>query len=354
MKRLSALLLVGIMVLGSFATFAEEAKPEMYEGYRGKPSDMELMMDEKPLELQSFLISYWVGEGDDAYERTQYVFKLRDVAAVLKDTDAKFNIVYNKEDNLVDIISGEDYEPIESDLKFVDIENAIIKESTQVVRVNGKETTLKGIDINGHNYFRMSVIRNNVGNFMFKSDPEKENLSHIRIMKSDIPEFNLKEFQAFLEQKDYTLVFNWGPWCYYSKRALPIMEELQKFYEEKGDSIQFVGIVNQYDNFTLKEVEELYGGKAPWLDLGATPEAYDYLEKAFGSQINFFPLRFIMTKEGEVIGKEFFDYCDIIEEEFAEELGIAVDDLTDEQYEEIELKALREFLERAIADGVKQ
>ena len=132
------------------------------------------------------------------------------------------------------------------------------------------------------------------------------------------------------------------------------MEELQKFYEEKGDSIQFVGIVNQYDNFTLEELEELYGGEAPWLDLGATPEAYDYLENAFGSPINFFPLRFIMTKEGRVIGKEFFDYYEIIEEEFAEELGIAVDDLTDEQYEEIELKALQEFLERAIADGVKQ
>lgn len=354
MKRLSALFLAVILVLGPFAAFAEEAKPEKYEGYRGKLSDTELMMDGQPLELQSFIINDWVGEGDDAYERTQYVFKLRDVAAALKDTDAKFNIIYNEEDNSVDIISGEDYEPIEKDLEFIDIENAIIKESTQVIRVNGKETTLKGININEYNYFRMSVIRNNVGNFMFKSDPEKENLSHIYIMKSDIPEFNLEEFQKLLGEKDYTLVFNWGPWCYYSKRALPIMKELQKFYEEKGDSIQFVGIVNQYDNFTLKEVEELYGGEAPWLDRGATPEAYAYLEEVFGSRINFFPLRFIMNKEGELVGKEFFDYYEIIEEEFAEELGIAVDDLTDEQSEEIELKALHEFLERAIADGVNQ
>lgn len=353
MKKLLVLFLALIMVVVPFTAFAEENMPEIYEGYRGKTSEMELTLNGQPFDLQSFIINYWTGEGDDAYERTLYVFKLRDVAAALKDTDAKFNIIYNQEDNSVDIISGEDYEPIESDLKPVDIDTVTIKESTQIIRVNGKKTALKGITINGHNYFRMSVIRNNVGNFMFKADAEKDNLSHIKIMKSDISEFNVDEFEVFLKQKDYTLVFNWGPWCYYSKRALPIMRELQKFYEEKGDSIQFVGIINQYDNFTLEEVENLYGGKAPWLDLGATSAAYDYLEKAFNAPINFFPLRFIMNKEGKVIGNEFFDYYEIVEKEFAEELGITLDELTDEQSEEIELKALHEFLERAIADGIK-
>ena len=60
-----------------------------------------------------------------------------------------------------------------------------------------------------------------------------------------------------------------------------------------------------------------------------------------------------MNKEGKVIGNEFFDYYEIVEKEFAEELGITLDELTDEQSEEIELKALHEFLERAIADGIK-
>ena len=351
MKKFTALFLAVVMILVPMGNvFADEA-PEIYQGYRGVLSELEVMLDGEKTELESFLVSYWQGAGDEARETKLNVFKLRDLAVYLKDTDAKFNITYNKKDNVVEIVSGEEYEPILSDLTSVDISKASIKTSNQKVRVNGKDTEVLGVSINGHNYFRLSTIRSMLGNFMFKSDPKIENLAHIDVQTTDIKEFDEDEFKEILKEKDYTIVFNWGPWCYYSKRALPIMEDLQKYYDDKGDSVQIVGIVNQYDNYTLEDLKEMYGGKeSPWIDRGATPEAYEYLEKEFGGSINFFPLRFIMDKEGNLVGKEFFDYQDIVGEEYMKEHGLTEETLTKEDSNAIEKKALQSFLDMAIED----
>lgn len=351
MKKFLLLSLSLILVLGTYTAYADDGS-DYYEGYKGVNSDLKLIMNGENLDLQPFMVTNWVVEDEETYESAANVFKLRDVAAALKDTNAKFNIVYNGENNSINIIPGQAYTPIESDLQFVDIEKASISDSPLKIFVNGKETKLKGIDINGHNYFKMSVIRNNVGNFMFKPDAAEDNLHYITFEKSDIPEFDQNKFEEILAQKDYSLIFNWGPWCYYSQRALPIMKDLQVYYEEQGYSIQIIGIVNQYDNYKLAEIEELFGGEFTWVNMGATTEAYTYLEKIYGERIGFFPLRFIMNKEGKMIGHEFFDYYDELEESLAKESGVDISELTEEQTDKLEIEVLHDFLNKAIKDGV--
>ena len=100
--------------------------------------------DGKDLEIKAYLIN-----------RSNYV-KIRDVAALLKDTPAKFDLAYDNEKQSVIINKGKNYSDSfiykESKLK----EERIAKETMQkIVDDKGEEIELKGYFIDGYNYFRL-------------------------------------------------------------------------------------------------------------------------------------------------------------------------------------------------------
>lgn len=346
MKKILTLLLAVVLVLAPITALAEE---EVYEGYKIEEFEQELYVNGEKANVTTYFVKNWDLSGEKPRENKQIVIKLRDLAALFTDTDAKFDVSYNGETEAVEIVKGEDYEPMEADLTELDLENVHIEPSTSLVLIDDEEVEISGVKINNHNYYRISVLRKALNNFRFRSDFEDSDKSYIETdSESDIELFDAEKFEALLDEHDYTLVFNWGPWCYYSRRAIPMMEELQDFYAENDIDVQIVGIVNDYANYTNEEISVLFSDEeAPWINLAATDEAYEYLEAKLGSDINFFPLRFLLDKEGNLVGSEFFDYYDEIYEEYLEANEKTEDDLTDEDEEIIEKRAYEEFFDRA-------
>ena len=151
MKR--SIILLGLLILLSpLAVSASSKRSE------AKVKEVDLASDEKMAFVSGENVSF---DGRDleinAYliNRSNYV-KIRDVAALLKDTPAKFDLAYDNEKQSVIISKGKNYSDSfiykESKLK----EERIAKETMQkIVDDKGQEIELKGYFIDGYNYFRL-------------------------------------------------------------------------------------------------------------------------------------------------------------------------------------------------------
>lgn len=349
MKKVLSLMLAIVIVLTPFTALADDG---MYDGYKIEETEMVLTVDGEVKDVATYLVKTWDKSGETPRETKQVVIKLRDLAALLKDSDAKFSVDYNEEKGAVELTRGGDYEQLDTDLKKLDLENVHIEPSTSIVNVDEKDVAITGVKINNHNYYRLSVLGSTLDNFRFYTDYEDSNKAFIdTITKSDIEEFDQAEFEKILGESEYTIVYNWGPWCPYCRIAIPKMEEMQKYYAENDIDVQVVGMISRYKNNTKEDINELFEGKeASWRNFGLTPEAYTYLEGKFGSKIKFYPFRFILDKEGNLVSKEFFDYYEEIVAEYLEKTEKTKDELTEEEEDELEKQTYLEFLERAIKE----
>jgi hypothetical protein len=81
--------------------------------------------------------------------------KLRDFAMLLNSTDKQFSISYDAATNIIDIRTGQAYQPLGDELKdtLADIETAMA--SPQRLRVDGEFIDVAAYNIKGYNYFRL-------------------------------------------------------------------------------------------------------------------------------------------------------------------------------------------------------
>ena len=151
MKR--SIILLGLLILLSPLSVSASSKRS-----EAKVKEVDLASDEKMAFVSDENVSF-DGRGlqINAYliNRSNYV-KIRDVAALLKDTPAKFDLAYDNEKQSVIISKGKNYSDSfiykESKLK----EERIAKETMQkIVDDKGQEIELKGYFIDGYNYFRL-------------------------------------------------------------------------------------------------------------------------------------------------------------------------------------------------------
>lgn len=148
-----SIILLGLLILLSPLSVSASSKRS-----EAKVKEVDLASDEKMAFVSDENVSF-DGRGlqINAYliNRSNYV-KIRDVAALLKDTPAKFDLAYDKERQSVIISKGKNYSDSfiykESKLK----EERIAKETMQkIVDDKGQEIELKGYFIDGYNYFRL-------------------------------------------------------------------------------------------------------------------------------------------------------------------------------------------------------
>ncbi|MDU5184406.1 MAG: hypothetical protein E6214_03845, partial [Peptoniphilus harei] len=148
-----SIILLGLLILLSpLAVSASSKRSE------AKVKEVDLASDEKMAFASGENVSF---DGRDlqinAYliNRSNYV-KIRDVAALLKDTPAKFDLSYDNERQSVIISKGKAYKDAfdykENKIK----EEKIAKDTRQkIVDDKGQEIELKGYFIDSYNYFRL-------------------------------------------------------------------------------------------------------------------------------------------------------------------------------------------------------
>ncbi len=145
MKRLISLALVFVLLASSFA-FAAEAEPVKAEGEK---TFQEVYLDGGKVDLGAYLIN-----------QRNYV-KLRDVAALLTATDAKFNVGF--ENKKVVITTGETYEKLDTDLVELPEGKVEALMGEQAFVFNGEEKMVKTALINQNNYLQLRELGELIG-----------------------------------------------------------------------------------------------------------------------------------------------------------------------------------------------
>lgn len=150
-----SIVLLGLLIL--LSPLAVSASPKD-KGPEVKVKEVDLKADEKKaltsgekvrfdgkdIQINSYLIN-----------RSNYV-KLRDAAALLKDTPAKFDLAYDNEKQSVIISKGKAYKDAFEYKENKVKEEKIAKDTMQkIVDDKGQEIELKGYFIDGYNYFRL-------------------------------------------------------------------------------------------------------------------------------------------------------------------------------------------------------
>jgi len=90
-------------------------------------------------------------------------FKLRDVAFIMSDTSAHFNVTWEAEKGAVNLISNQEYTEVGGEMAESTVNSIKVKPSTAVVLLNGNEVKLTGYLINGNNYYGIAEIGEAIG-----------------------------------------------------------------------------------------------------------------------------------------------------------------------------------------------
>ena len=85
-------------------------------------------------------------------------FKLRDLAFALNNTTSEFNITWDAEKNLIQLIQNTSYEAVGNELEKNTAPFKTITENKSVIMVDSKEVTLQAYNIDGNNYFKLRDI----------------------------------------------------------------------------------------------------------------------------------------------------------------------------------------------------
>lgn len=91
-------------------------------------------------------------------------FKLRDVAYLLADTAAPFNVTWSaSQSKVVNIVPGQKYQKVGGELSASTLTSLKVSASTFKVLMKGKTLPLRGYLINGNNYYSIADIAESVG-----------------------------------------------------------------------------------------------------------------------------------------------------------------------------------------------
>ena len=146
MKRFISLALVFVLLASSFVFAAEASEPVKAEGAK---TFQEVYLDGEKVDLGAYLIN-----------QRNYV-KLRDVAALLTATDAKFNVGF--ENKKVVITTGETYEKLDTDLVELPEGKVEALMGEQAFIFNGEEKMVKTALINQNNYLQLRELGELIG-----------------------------------------------------------------------------------------------------------------------------------------------------------------------------------------------
>lgn len=112
-----------------------------------KPTESKVLVDGKSIPFEAYNIN-----------GSNY-FKLRDIAMALNGTDKKFEVIWDNDNNAIDLISDKSYTAIGAELAVSDnpVEKKAIPTSSKIY-LNGQEKSLIVYQIGENNYFKLRDI----------------------------------------------------------------------------------------------------------------------------------------------------------------------------------------------------
>ncbi|MDQ0091406.1 hypothetical protein J2T12_004843 [Paenibacillus anaericanus] len=105
-------------------------------------------------------------------------FRLRDLAEYFTRTTSQFDISWNKENNAIEIITGQAYTPEETEggNYYSNNRNYSATLSTSKVQVNGQQQLITAYNIDGNNYFQLRDLASKIP-FDIKYDTQSNRIS---------------------------------------------------------------------------------------------------------------------------------------------------------------------------------
>ncbi len=140
-KRLSALLAIIMLFCMTLTTYSYSYN--YYNNQTASRSEQGYVLDGVNIHLPSYNIKGY-----------NYV-KLRDVAAILSQSEARFNIYYDEAQGLVSLKNNEAYQALANDLVAIDKEKATARVSSIDILIDNEPYYLETANINNNNYVQL-------------------------------------------------------------------------------------------------------------------------------------------------------------------------------------------------------
>lgn len=90
-------------------------------------------------------------------------FKLRDVAYLLRDSTAEFEVSWEKSTNVITLTTGKNYTAVGGELNTKALSSATGHTTSAAVKVDGKTVVFDGYIINGNNYYKIADMASALG-----------------------------------------------------------------------------------------------------------------------------------------------------------------------------------------------
>ncbi len=90
-------------------------------------------------------------------------FKLRDIAYLLKDTEACFEVTWNGETGAIDLTTGQTYTSVGGELDHPGSGMKLYTDSTAIVYIDGVQVALTAYTINDNNYYKLRDLGEAMG-----------------------------------------------------------------------------------------------------------------------------------------------------------------------------------------------
>jgi len=115
-------------------------------GISAAPTSSNIIINSKAVSFEAYAIN-----GNN-------YFKLRDLAYILSDTEIRFNVEYDSENDAVNLTSGTAYTVVGGEMAEKAYETKAPEATSSKVYLDGTELGLKAYNIDGNNYFRLRDI----------------------------------------------------------------------------------------------------------------------------------------------------------------------------------------------------
>lgn len=266
---------------------------------------------------------------DASGQAKAYVIGLKDLANAVASSDLNFDIVSIDGLNVtlttgLDYAGGQNVIPADDELALANIEQVEAN-----VSIDGESQKVEAYLINGELFFRGSQISNALG-YRFRSNFENSSEMLFDKAASDIAVPSIDEINAQIAQAEYSIIYNWGPWCPYSRASLRAMEALAADINESGKDIQVLSFIDRSSDYSKAELEGLYKNSVRnWVEFGTSNEINKHLNSLHQADITGVPTVFIVDRDGKKVGQDLSHYYGQYEE-----LLKAADSLDDEAFDE--------------------